>query len=272
MRRNALAVVAAWIAACVLAPACAGAATIGYWRMEADLDPSADGLEVANEVSGGTSMLSSEAFVDTLANPNGTVPYTGSLNLGSVGGTQQGGGNGINATAAWYAALDTSSVTIEYWARTVENTATLFLRSSGGADGIVIDSPNALAITYYVSDGAGGSSAVSLSGLDNMSDVWRHYAFTYDDASGLGEFFVDGSLVASNDGPDNRPLFWGTQTDVTVGFQMDYAAAFNGTLDEVRIEDRALSIGQFLSTPEPSSAALGLLGLTGLAVLGRRRS
>jgi MYXO-CTERM domain-containing protein len=251
-------------------PAPAGAATIGYWRMEADLDPSANGLEVANAVAG-TNLFSTEAFIDNVANPNGTVPYTGNPNSGSVGGTFQGGTNGINATAAWYTALDTPSVTIEYWARTVENTATLFSRTTGGADGIIITDPNALNITYHVSDGAGGSTAVTLTGLDNMDATWRHYAFTYDHLQGLGEFFVDGVLVGSDDGPDDRALVWGFQTGLTVGLLMDYAAAFNGTLDEVRIDDGALPIAQFLSTPEPSSATLGMIGLAALAFLGRRR-
>jgi hypothetical protein len=75
-------------------------------------------------------LLSSEAFVDTLANPNGTVPQTGSTNFGSVGTTFQGAANGINGTVAWYAALDVSSISAEFWARTIENTATLFSRTT----------------------------------------------------------------------------------------------------------------------------------------------
>ena len=46
------------LAVIALAPAAgpASAATIGYWRMEADLDADPDGLEVANEVAFGTSL------------------------------------------------------------------------------------------------------------------------------------------------------------------------------------------------------------------------
>jgi Concanavalin A-like lectin/glucanases superfamily len=242
------------LAAALAAPA--GAATIGYWRMEVDLDPSANGLRVANEVAGGSDLISNQAFVDLAANPTGTVPNTGSINLGSVGSTLQGGANGINGSAAWYAALDVTDVTLEFWARTGESTATLFQRSSG-ANGVIIDNPNALRIRYYVSNGAGGSIAVTLNSGHNMDATWHHYAFTYASATGVGTFYVDGVAVVSNDGPDGRALFWGGASPVQIGQLMDYASAFNGTMDEVRVSNVALATTQFLgAVPEPATALL----------------
>jgi len=248
----------------------AQAATIGYWRMETDLDPSANGFEVANEVAFGTSLLSSEAFVDTIANPSGTVPLTGAPNGGSAGATLQGGPNGINATAAWYPELDVSSITVEFWARTVEGQATLFSRSSGN-NGIVIANPNSLDVSYWVEDGLGGATQVQLLDLFDLDANWHHFAFGYDAAAGLGRFWVDGAVVASNDGPDGRSLVWGNQVDVRVGWQMDYAAAFNGTLDEVRILDAAPGAGATLLIAEPAPAVLAAAGSLGLLALGRRR-
>ena len=236
----------------------ASAATIGYWRMEVDLDPSANGLRVANEVAGGSDLLSTEAFVDLAANPTGTVPNTGAINLGSVGSSLQGGANGINGTVAWTSVLDTSSLTAEFWARTGETTATLLQRSSG-ANGFTIANPNALSITYYVSNGAGGGLAVTLNTGHNMDATWRHYAFSYDQATGVGSFYVDGVVVASNDGVDARAMYWGGASPLRVGQQMDYAAAFNGTMDEVRLSDVALPATQFLgAVPEPTTLLLGL--------------
>ena len=262
----------AWLSPLLLAfvATSASAATIGYWRMEADLDPSAEGLEVVNEIAFGTSLFSSEAFVDTAANPNFTVPLTGAPNTGSVGGTRQGGPNGINATAAWYPELDVPSITVEFWARTVENQATLFSRSSGN-DGIVIRNPSSLDVTYWVDDGAGGATRVDLLDLFDMDANWHHFAFSYDQASGVGQVFIDGTSVVSNDGADGRGLVWGSNVDVEIGHQMDYAAAFNGTLDEVRITDAAPSSSAPLLVPEPSPIA-PLGGLLALAWLrGRRR-
>jgi len=142
--------------------------------MEADLDPTANGLRFTNEIGGGSDLVSSEAFVDTLNNPNGTIPQTGSPNVGSIGATVQGGANGINGTAAWYSALDVTSITIEFWARTNENQATLFSRTSGGADGITLANPSSLDLTYHVDDGAGGSVAFSMLNMYDMDATWRH--------------------------------------------------------------------------------------------------
>ncbi len=232
----------------------ASAATIGYWRMETDLDASAHGLEVANEVAFGSSLFSSEAFVDNAANPNFTVPLTGQANAGSLGGTRQGGANGINATAAWYAALDVPSITIEFWARTVENQATLFSRSTG-SDGVLIANPSSLDVSYWVEDGAGGATRVDLSDLFDMDSAWHHFAFSYDAAQGLGQVWIDGTSVASHDGADGRGLVWGHEVDVEVGHRMDYAAAFNGSLDEVRISDGAPGAGASLLVSEPARLA-----------------
>jgi len=250
-----------------VAAAPAEGTTIAWWRMEEDLDPDADGLRVANEFAGGADLVSSEAFVDLAANPNGTVPLTGDDNLGSVGATMQGSDAGINATAAWYPELDVTSIALEFWARTGENVATLFSRTSGGADGLVIANPNSVDVTFHVSDGAGGAVAQSMLGLVDMDDTWSHYAFTYDETTGIATFFVDGVAVRSLDGPDDRPLVWGTQVPVQLGERMDFAAAFNGTLDEVRIRDT--STGALL-VPAPGAGTLVLLG-GGLAVRRGRR-
>jgi hypothetical protein len=243
----------------------AGAATVGYWRMEADLDPSATGVRVANEIAGGSDLLSTEAFIDFAANPNGTVPNTGSINLGSIGSRLQGGANGINGTIASYSALDAASLTAEFWARTGESQATLLQRSSG-ANGFTIGNPNALSITYYVSNGAGGGVAVTLNTGHNMNATWHHSAFTYDQASGVGRFYVDGVVVATNDGVDGRALYWGGATTLVVGQLMDYASAFNGTMDEVRVSNTALDPTQFLgAVAEPASALLFGLALAAFA-------
>jgi hypothetical protein len=251
----------------LLLSAPAAANTVGYWRMETDLDPSVDGLETPNEVlyrnPNATSLISSEAFIDDISNPNHTVPNTGNSNSGSLGATYAGGGNGINATAAWYADLDVSSITLEFWARTGEGQATIISRSFA-SDGIIIDNPNALEISYFV-ETRGRVRAYTLETLYDMDTVWRHYAFTYDETDGVANFYVDDVLEASLNGRNNAPLHWGTDVDLEVGTLMDFAGAFNGTMDELKIHDRVITPGQFLSSPEPGTGVLVLIGLAGLA-------
>jgi hypothetical protein len=103
----------------LFAAADAGAATIAYWRMEVDNDPSATGLSVPNEVAGGSTLLSSEAVLDSSNLPTTIVPLTSDPNNFSVAAAFQGGSNGINASAAWYDELAVTSISLEFWARTL---------------------------------------------------------------------------------------------------------------------------------------------------------
>jgi hypothetical protein len=250
----------------------ASATTIAYWRMEVDNQNGPNKLSVDNEVASGSALTSNEAFVDTVAGPNGTIPLTSDPNDGSIGSTRQGPGDGINATAAWYPELDVSSITIEFWARTVEAQATLFSRTSGGADGIILENPNSLDLTYYTEDGLGGVLQVQLLDLWDMDANWSHFSFSYDEANGVGVFRVDGNLVAMNDGPDGAALVWGNQVDLQIGWLMDYADSFNGTLDEFRILDGPASAADPFLIPEPRRALTASLGLLGLFAAGTRRS
>jgi hypothetical protein len=249
-----------------LAPATAGqAATIGYWRMEVDDDPSAGGLSVPNELAFGTPLVSAEAALDGSNLPTTLVPLSSDPNAFSVGATAQGGANGINASAAWYAELAVTSISIEFWARTQESVATPFRWTTGGADGVVLTDPNSLDLTWYV-DVGGTPTAFQMTNLDDMDTSWSHYAFTYSEFSGIARFYVDGVLVQSVDGPDGAPLLLVPGTPIELGVLMDFASAGQGTIDEVRIDGSVLSPGGLL-VPEPSTK---LLLLAGLALALRR--
>lgn len=246
----------------------AEAVTIAYWRMEVDDDASALGLSVPNEAAFGSPLLSSEAVLDMSNLPTTVVPLTAASNQFSVAAAQQGGSNGINASAAWYPELDVTSITLEFWARTQESVATPFRFTSGGLDGIVITDPNSLDVTWHV-DVAGTPTAFSMTNLDNMDTSWSHYAFSYDEVSGVATFYVDGIAVQSFDGPDNSALVLVPGTPIELGVLMDFASANQGTLDEVRIDGTVVPSGGFL-LPEPGAALLLLAALPLLSV--RRRS
>lgn len=248
----------------------AAAGTVGYWRMEIDSDASAAGLSVPNEMAFGSPLVSSEAQLDASNLPTSVVPITFQSNQFSVSSYLQGGANGINASAVWYPELAVTSLTVEYWARTQESVATPFSWTTGGLDGIVITDPNSLDVTWHV-DVAGTPTAFSFNDLTNMDTSWHHYAFSYDEVDGLASFYVDGALVASNDGPDGAPLYLVGGTPVEAGVLMDYSVAGQGTLDELKIDGSVLDPGDLLLAPEPATTTLLGLGLLLLAASRRRR-
>jgi len=243
------------------------AATIAYWRMEVDDDPSASGLSVPNEVAGGSPLVSSEALLDGSNLPLTLVPQTTAPNDFSVAAAAQGAAAGINASAAWTDTLAVTSISVEFWGRTLESTATPFRFSSGGADGIVMTDPNGLDVTWHV-DVGGVPTAFTFSDLDDMDASWSHYAFVYDETNGHATFWIDGVVAGFLDGPDGSPLVIVPGTPVELGVLMDYASAGQGTLDEVRIDGTALPATALLPVPEPTTALT--LGL-GLAVLAAHR-
>ena len=69
------------------------------------------------------------------------------------------------------------------------------------------------------------------------TDVWSHVAFTFEDATGSGRFYVDGSYVGIHTrtvtlGTSDAPLWIGKS------FHGDY---FRGAIDQVAVFDRMLS-------------------------------
>ncbi len=219
----------------------AEAAVIGHWRAETDDDAGA-GLSIPNEIGAGTPLTAPSAAIHPDV-PYDPVPLTGAPNTGSIDG-----GADINGTIAHYAGLDAASITVEFFARTNEGTANMILRQDG-AVGLRIDQPNNTAVQYSVDDGAGGSTQVSVTGLNNFDANWDHFAFTYDQATGLGRAYVNGVQAGFDNGPDGRALAWPDLAPMLVGDGYDGGGGLNGEagiFDELRISDTALTPMEFL--------------------------
>lgn len=106
---------------------------------------------------------------------------------------------------------------------------------------------------------------------------WVHVAATWDGGTGNLKLYVDGSEVTTqavstfsttltgtlNDSSNDGPALIGALNRGDGNF----GQFFDGSIDNVRISDAALSPSQFI--PEPAS--LALLGLGALAMLPRRR-
>ena len=218
--------------------------SVGYWRMESDDDADPMALSVVNEIAGGPPLTASDCAVEGTV-PVTPIPATGDDNVGALVAP-----NDINGTIAYDPALDATSMSIEYWARTNEGAAVMFDRSVDiNTDGLRIDSPNNVRVRYHVSDGGGGATQVTLLSNHDMDGNWRHYAFIYDEQDGMGCLYVDGAQQACDDGVDGRPLVWAADTDIRVGVGFDGVDAAQAIFDELRITDQALATDELLNAP-----------------------
>lgn len=269
----------------------ASAATTSWWRFEdgEDSDPSAAGLINANEISGQPAIVSENAVIVTDA-PSLFAPFIpqfGIPNTGSVRSFVNGSGtDGIFGTAAYSSLLDTNSITVEFWIRTTENEAGFVARTTNPAqagesgslsNGFRIVEPQNLRVDYWVSniDGTSPTLVTLTSGIAINDGKWHYVAFRYNHSDGVGDLILDGNVVASNDGANNRRLWWGggnPAPEVYVGYRLDgNPNNTTGTLDEIRFSDNFLPNNQLLVVPEPSTIAAGLLLLALAAHDARRR-
>jgi len=227
--------------------------TTGFWRMEQD-DNVGTGVSVTN-LAGYNAMTLPNGNLDT-----GTDSVmTNRLANGLTNTASLVGGPNLSANVISYTNLNTDSITVEFFARSAENDAGFFTRSTAsngsdfGTNGVCIVDPNDLDIYYAVDDGAGGTTNVIWTSLHNSAGQWAHYAFTYDAPTGIGMFYINGVLQARHDGPDNRTLDWGSgTTDIKVGIGMDGGGPLisKGIFDELRVSSSALSPDQLLYFPD----------------------
>lgn len=125
-----------------------------------------------------------------------------------------------------------------------------------------------------------------IDGPDLTDGLWHHIVSVYDSGGAFGSgqvrHYIDGTLFSDGQtGTGGDGVTVNTTTSPTIsgniypvmlgGRHQGSLASFDGLIDEVRIYDHALSIGevQALHVPEPSTSILGVLSLA--ALCGRRR-
>ncbi len=251
------------LAFCVELPA----QTIGYWRFE-------EGASGSTATTAG-SILDSAAALNP-GNPNGSPTYSSDVAESSLSNGLTNGSSlqfdGINdfVLVPTDSALNAATeFTVEFWMRSndLKNDLALLVDKSHGFGDITgwFFQSNSSGLVGF---GAGsGSSFPSVSSLDNLfDDQWHHLAGTYD-GNDL-EFWVDGVLQGTNSiGSYNT-----NTRDIRFGNARNGGRFFSGSLDEVRISNRALNRSEFLtSVPEPSSAVLALAAMSAFSFRRRRK-
>ncbi len=180
--------------------------------------------------------------------PNATS-VSGSA-LSSAGGV--GGTNGLNAglpTADINLTIPTGGglfdvsgidVSIDY--QRDESVGNFFTRGSS----LIITGASNLSVSYRVDNGAGGFNTVSSGNVFAIpnDNTFRTYRFVYLPATGTGSLFVNGTSVWTNDGPDNRSMYWTGSGNIVIGALLDGASQNQTFLDN-------LIIGAVTSSPLP---------------------
>lgn len=268
-----------------------GADTVSWWRFEAgsDTDTSSDGLNVANEIAGGSAMISDNAQIGTSVPDlfDDFVPQVEVPNTGSILSVDNGNGDdGIFGTAAYDSELDSDSITVEFWARTTESTAGFVARTSQPGDaaedlniddlnnGFSIYDPDDVSVRLVTIRDNNNTNSIRRfefnSGISMNDGEWHYIAFRYDADAERVFITVDDETIEFNAGGPggNRPIYWdgGADPSVYIGYQMDGNPNNNtGTLDEIRFSNTFIPDEELLITPIPEPgtivAALGLIGL-----------
>ncbi len=186
----------------------------------------------------------------------GTVTdASGNGNTGTISGARRtaagryGGGlifDGVNdvVSVANSASLNvTTGLTIEAWV--------LPTRSTGWQTAILKEAPGELRYALYASSDTGDPSGYVRVGSADRSvyapaalplDVWTHVTLTYDGAT--MRLYVDGSQAASRAQTGSIATSTGA---LRIGGNNVWGEYFQGTLDEIRIYNRALSAGEILT-------------------------
>ena len=249
------------------------ASTIDYWRMESDTVAADSKITVANEIAGRPSMTT-EASAGALSSDVAvaTVPQTNANNTNSLNPN-----NTSNGRVSGYDAI-TGSVTVEFWAKTSNTVSQLVVYNDsfgtfentnlGGKGFAIVNANRKIKVLYQVGTDA-ANNQVTLETADIVTGSgWNHIAWTYDQATGVGSLYIDGTLADSHDGADGLGLFWGTG-EPNDALRLGRGNT-TGLFDELRIDDTALSADQFLlnAVPEPGSMALAV---GGVALMGLKR-
>ena len=225
---------------------------VGYWNFDGQ-----------NTTSTGTRDMSDE---DNWGSINGAIPK-----VGIVGQGMYFDGSNDYAEVGYDSSLDiTSSFTYEVWfntpiSLTAQNDWSAIMGQSKITGGVVE--------THYIIAGNGeflrcgfrteaeGESSVDTTGFTPTIGKWHHIVYVFDDSADKLQVYVDGvfnnetTSVTAVPGSPTHGVDIGRLRAGNNGTGLIY---FNGTIDEVRIYNRALSADEIMQHYEQTRRNLKL--------------
>jgi hypothetical protein len=220
---------------------------VGYWTF--------DGKDTPWTSSSAATTLdkSGNGNTGTLTNMNqSTSPAVGKIGQGLY---FDGVNDSVTANSA-ASAIATGDVSYSAW-----------FKLSGAASGYIIDladAPSNNDVYLYFDTGTPGALCFQVYNTGfNCADssqtiwptgVWHHAVGVFSGVSGQ-KLYVDGVLVGTNANTSRGST---AATQITLGSEFDGALQFNGTIDDVRIYNRALSASEVQNLYNSGTAKVGV--------------
>lgn len=176
----------------------------------------------------------------------------------------EGGRNGLMRFAppsftqiavAAHSDFNVSSGTIAFWMKSTGNVglgdfgSILFDRRTGGNGDVIAMTDDG---TIFVQAQGGGAGVNSFSTQGTVNDgQWHHVAYVYDQSGGGGiTVYIDGAVSGSR--TNSAPWAWPPSQPIELGLSDDpFWYGFDGTLDEVRFYNRALTTAEVIEIGVP---------------------
>lgn len=221
---------------------------VGYWKLD-----DASGTSAADASGNGNT---------------GTLTNGPTWTTGRIGGATDFDGTNDYIEVPSNTRYDSSVGTWSFWARTDTSGVTtadsiLFRASSGGSyNGVNINVNPSSRFGFQIKNGGAIAAQGNDSSVVANDGSWHHVALVWTQANGgTNQLFVDGRLSVSISNSvawnfSGQPLRFADASDA-------YWEIFDGSLDEVRIYNRALSadeVAKLYKTTAPDNPDTGLVG------------
>jgi len=113
---------------------------------------------------------------------------------------------------------------------------------------------------FVLGVGSTGGDTTIASSVNINDDTWHHVAATRDNTSGAMAVYVDGVLRGSGTGPTGSRTY---PPSLRIGSLQTGNNFFNGTLDDVRLYDRILTVSEIAGLVAPPAAPTNLVAMIG---------
>jgi endoglucanase len=162
----------------------------------------------------------------------------------------------------------TDDFTVAMWVKTTDNAGwagAQWWNGKGLVDGEVggggADWGTALVDgKFVIGIGATGGDSTFASSVNINNGAWHHVAATRNNTSGAVALYVDGVLRGSGTGANGSRTF---PANLRIGGIQAGGGFLNGTLDDVRLYDRILTVGEIAGLIAPPAAPTNLVATIG---------